>query len=155
LPLANNTEGEKEEEEKGEERPRSRSSNPFGAARPREEVLAAKTEDWRKEEPKVEKLDIQPKPRSFDPFGNARPREDVLAENGEDWRKIDEKLEALKVWEAPPERRSFGRRGSPAGREENGDAPVPESRADRAWKKPDAVEAATVPEEGSDNSSEI
>jgi hypothetical protein len=158
LPLATNTDGEKKEEkeeEKGEERPRSRSSNPFGAARPREEVLAAKGEDWRKEEPKVEKLEIQPKPRSFDPFGNARPREDVLAEKGEDWRKIDEKLEAMKVREAPPERGSFGRRGSPAAREENGDAPVPETRADRAWKKPDAVEPAKEPEEGSDNSSEL
>jgi hypothetical protein len=154
LPLATNTDGEKKEE-KGGERPRSRSSNPFGAARPREEVLAAKGEDWRKEEPKVEKLEIQPKPRSFDPFGNARPREDVLAEKGEDWRKIDEKLEAMKVREAPPERGSFGKRGSSSAREENGDAPVPETRADRAWKKPDAVEPAKEPEEGSDNSSEL
>ncbi|TVU30202.1 hypothetical protein EJB05_21812 [Eragrostis curvula] len=151
LPLANDTDGEKKEEkeeEKGEERPRSRSSNPFGAARPREEVLAAKGEDWKKEEPKVEKLEIQPKPRSFDPFGKARPREDVLAEKGEDWRKIDEKLEAMKVREAPPERKSFGRRGSPVAREENGNAQEPESRADRAWKKPDAVEAAKEPEQG-------
>ncbi|KAL6646725.1 hypothetical protein ACP70R_015419 [Stipagrostis hirtigluma subsp. patula] len=154
LPIANGADGESKEEkveDKGEERPKSRSSNPFGAARPREEVLAAKGEDWRKEEPKVEKLEIQPKIRSSNPFGAARPREEVLAEKGEDWRKIDEKLEAMKVREAPPERRSFGRRGSPVAGEEDGNAQISESRAERAWKKPDAIEAAKQTEEGSDN----
>ncbi|XP_062223373.1 eukaryotic translation initiation factor 4B3-like [Phragmites australis] len=150
LPLANGIDGEEDYKEKGEERPRSRSSNPFGAARPREEVLAAKGENWRKEEPKVEKLEIQPRTRSSNPFGAARPREEVLAEKGEDWRKIDEKLEAMKVREAPPERRSLGRRGSPVAGEENGNAQGPESRAERAWKKPDAVDPAKESEEGSE-----
>ncbi|XP_062218960.1 eukaryotic translation initiation factor 4B3-like [Phragmites australis] len=153
VPIANGTDGDrKEKEEKGEERPKSRSSNPFGAARPREEVLAAKGEDWRKEEPKMEKLEIQPKTRSSNPFGAARPREEVLAEKGEDWRKVDEKLEAMKVREAPPER-SFGRRGSPVAGEENGNA-VPESRTERAWKKPDEVGAAKETEEGSESTEE-
>ncbi|CAN6231524.1 unnamed protein product [Urochloa humidicola] len=154
LPLANGTDGEKQEDNKEdgkeEQRPRSRSSNPFGAARPREEVLAAKGEDWKKEEPKVEKQEIQPRTRSSNPFGAARPREEVLAEKGEDWRKIDEKLEAMKVREALPERRSFGRRGSPVPGEENGNAQLPEARAEKAWKKPEAVEAAKETEEGSD-----
>ncbi|OEL27978.1 Eukaryotic translation initiation factor 4B3 [Dichanthelium oligosanthes] len=160
LPLANGTDREKQEDssdnkedEREEQQPRSSSSNPFGAARPREEVLAAKGEDWRKEEPKVEKQEIQPRTKSSNPFGAARPREDVLAEKGEDWRKIDEKLEATKVWEALPERRSFGRRGSPVAGEENGNAQLSEARAERAWKKPDAVEAAKASEEGSDNRS--
>ncbi|CAL4888248.1 unnamed protein product [Urochloa decumbens] len=157
LPLANGSDGEKQEDnkdnkedEKEEQRPRSRSSNPFGAARPREEVLAAKGEDWKKEEPKVEKLDIQPRTRSSNPFGAARPREEVLAEKGEDWRKIDEKLEAMKVREAPPEMKSFGKRGSPDAGEENGNGQLPDARAERAWKKPEAVEAAKESEEGSD-----
>ncbi|RCV06230.1 hypothetical protein SETIT_1G146800v2 [Setaria italica] len=154
LPLANGTDGEKpednnKEDDKEEQRPRSRSSNPFGTARPREEVLAAKGEDWRKEEPIVEKLEIQPRTRSSNPFGAARPREEVLAEKGEDWRKIDEKLEAMKVWEAPLERRSFGRRGSPLAGEENDNTQLPEARA-KSLEKPNAVEAAKESEEGSE-----
>uniref|UniRef100_A0A0D9VFK6 Uncharacterized protein n=1 Tax=Leersia perrieri TaxID=77586 RepID=A0A0D9VFK6_9ORYZ len=146
LPLANGTDGDGKEE-KEELHPKIRSSNPFGAARPREVVLAAKGENVREEEEEEEKLEIQPRARTSNPFGAARPREEVLASKGEDWRKIDEKLEAMKVREAPPERRSFGRRGSPVGEEENGNRPLPESRVERAWRKPDAVEAA---EEGSD-----
>uniref|UniRef100_J3LCE7 Uncharacterized protein n=2 Tax=Oryza brachyantha TaxID=4533 RepID=J3LCE7_ORYBR len=161
LPLANGTDGEgkednKEEEEKGELQVKSRSSNPFGAARPREVVLAAKGEIVRKEDEKEEEtLEIQPRTRTSNPFGAARPREEVLAAKGEDWRKIDEKLEAMKVRDAPPERRSFGRRGSPVRGEENESHPLPESRVERAWKKPDAVEAVRESEEGSDKPDKV
>jgi hypothetical protein len=139
---------EDEAEEKGELQPKSQSLHPFGAARPREEVLAAKGENLTKEEDKEEEnLVIQPKVRSSNPFGAARPREEVLAAKGEDWRKIDEKLDYMKVREAPPERRSSGRRGSLVPGEENGNGEVPDS----AWKKPAAVEAAGQSEQGSDN----
>ncbi|CAD6251004.1 unnamed protein product [Miscanthus lutarioriparius] len=141
--------GNEDNKEKGEQIPKSKSSNPFCAARPREDVLAAKRPDWR-EEPKVDKLEIQPRARSSNPFGVARPREEVLAEKGEDWRKIDEKLEAMKAREALLER-SFGWRGSPAVGEENGSAQLPVTRAKRAGKKPDAVAAANESEEGFDN----
>ncbi|KAL5211408.1 hypothetical protein ABZP36_022255 [Zizania latifolia] len=141
LPLANDTDGEgkedKEEEKKGE---LQQKSSPFGAARPREEVLSAKGENGRKEDHKEEKLEIQPKTRTSNPFGAARPREEVLAAKGEDWRKIDEKLEAMKVREAPPEGRSYGRRGSPVIGEENGSCEVPERRVEKAWRRPGAVE---------------
>jgi hypothetical protein len=111
-------------------------------------VLAAKGENLTKEEDKEEEnLVIQPKVRSSNPFGAARPREEVLAAKGEDWRKIDEKLDYMKVREAPPERRSSGRRGSLVPGEENGNGEVPDS----AWKKPAAVEAAGQSEQGSDN----
>ncbi|CAM0945818.1 unnamed protein product [Alopecurus aequalis] len=160
LPVAVVTDGETNENKKddakkaedvaedmGESQPKSRSSNPFGAARPREEVLAAKGENLTKEEDKEdEKLVIQGKVRSSNPFGAARPREEVLAAKGEDWRKIDEKLDAMKVREAPHERRSSGTRGPPIPGEENGNGEVPDSRA---WKKPAAVEVAGQPEQGS------
>lgn len=154
LPVAIVSDGEKDvdkEEEKGDLQPKSKSSNPFGAARPREEVLAAKGESLVKEEDKEEKLVIQPKVRTSNPFGAARPREEVLAAKGEDWRKIDEKLEAMKVREAPSEKRSSGRRGSPVPGEENGNGEVSESRDQGVWKKPAAVEAARESEQGSDN----
>ncbi|KAM0878578.1 hypothetical protein ACQ4PT_034780 [Festuca glaucescens] len=146
---------EDEVEEKGELQTKSRTSNPFGTARPREEVLAAKGENLPKEEDKEEaKLVIQPKVRSSNPFGAARPREEVLAAKGEDWRKIDEKLDAMKVREAPPERRLSGRRGSPVPGEENGNGEVPDSRADSAWKKPAPVEATVQSEQGSESTGE-
>ncbi|VAI57744.1 unnamed protein product [Triticum turgidum subsp. durum] len=155
LPIAVATDGEKDEgveEEKGEFQPKSWSCNPFGAARPREEVLAAKVENLTKEVyEQEEKLVIQPKVRSWNPFGAARPREEVLAGKGEDWRKIDEKLEALKVREAPPEVRSPGRRGSPVQGEENENGEVLERSTGRVWKKPTAVEAEVLSEQGSDN----
>lgn len=88
----------------------------------------------------MENLEIQPRTRFSNPFGAARPREEVLAE----------KLEVMTVWEAPPER-SFGRRGFPVAGEENGSAQQSESRAERAWKKPVAVEAANESEDGYDN----
>ncbi|KAJ1256823.1 hypothetical protein BS78_K298200 [Paspalum vaginatum] len=159
LPLANCTDGkkqggDKEVDNKEKEEQQPRSWNLFGAARPREEVLAAKGMDWRKEEPQVEKLEIQPRTGSSNPFGAARPREEVIAEKGDDWRKIDEKHEAMKGQEALPEMKSLGRRGSLVAGEEDGNAHLPETRADRAWKKLDAVEAAKESGQGSETMDE-
>lgn len=92
--------------------------NPFGAARPREEVLAEKGYDWKKLDSEIEAKktsrptsshssrpssaqsnrsdgpEAVPKPRpKVNPFGDAKPREVLLSERGKDWRKIDLELE--------------------------------------------------------------
>lgn len=89
--------------------------NPFGFARPREEVLAnrgpdvprvenepgAKERDSRpssshSSRPGTPEVSVEPvvKPRlKVNPFGNAKPREVLLQERGKDWRKIDFELE--------------------------------------------------------------
>lgn len=90
----------------------------FGAARPREEVLAEKGVDWRKVDIDIEtkktnsrpgsaqsrdstsslntnsapEMAVKPRPKS-NPFGDAKPREILLEERGKDWRKIDIELE--------------------------------------------------------------
>ncbi|KAK7399605.1 hypothetical protein VNO78_10790 [Psophocarpus tetragonolobus] len=98
-------------------------ANPFGAARPREEVLAEKGLDWKKldseieakktsrptsshssrpssaqsnrsEGPGLQGADAVVKSRpKVNPFGDAKPREVLLGERGMDWRKIDLELE--------------------------------------------------------------
>ncbi|KAK4791535.1 hypothetical protein SAY86_031948 [Trapa natans] len=98
--------------------------NPFGAARPREEVLAGKGLDWKKLDSDIEakKADrptssqssrpssahssrseiqgtenaLKPKPK-VNPFGDAKPREVLLEEKGLDWRKVDLQLEQRRV----------------------------------------------------------
>lgn len=102
---------------------RTNKPNPFGAARPREEVLADKGLDWKKLDTEIEaKRTSRPtsahssRPSSaqssrsegpglqgienvvkqrpkVNPFGNAKPREVLLEERGKDWRKIDLQLE--------------------------------------------------------------
>ncbi|KAF6157498.1 hypothetical protein GIB67_004436 [Kingdonia uniflora] len=88
--------------------------SPFGAARPREEVLTEKGVDWRKMEsetgsnssrpssshssrpqsPATQVLEVAPRARpKVNPFGDAKPREVLLQEQGRDWRKIDLQLE--------------------------------------------------------------
>ncbi|XP_027365436.1 eukaryotic translation initiation factor 4B2-like [Abrus precatorius] len=97
--------------------------SPFGAARPREEVLAEKGLDWKKmdseieakktsqptsahssrpssaqssrsEGPGLQGTDTVPKSKpKVNPFGDAKPREVLLGERGMDWRKIDLDLE--------------------------------------------------------------
>lgn len=89
-------------------------SNPFGAARPREEVLAEKGLDWRKLDsektsrpsssqssragspPPVAEGAVKPR-QKVNPFGDAKPREVLLQEKGKDWRKIDLELEHRRV----------------------------------------------------------
>ncbi|GLJ40123.1 hypothetical protein SUGI_0821960 [Cryptomeria japonica] len=102
--------------------PRSARPNPFGKARPREEVLAEKNIDARKLDgefdSKVEnkipsrpssshssrpgsadsKSEVVTKPRpKINPFGDAKPREELLAERGKDYLKMDFELEHRRV----------------------------------------------------------
>ncbi|XP_061375756.1 eukaryotic translation initiation factor 4B2-like isoform X2 [Gastrolobium bilobum] len=97
--------------------------NPFGAARPREEVLADKGLDWKKVESEIEtkktsrpssshssrpssaqsshsegapETVVKARPK-VNPFGDAKPREVLLEERGKDWRKIDLELEHRRV----------------------------------------------------------
>ncbi|CAL5421254.1 unnamed protein product [Camellia sinensis] len=107
--------------------------NPFGDARPREEVLAEKGLDWKKLDSEIEaKKSSRPtsshssrpssaqssrsegpalqgmegvlKPRpKVNPFGDAKPREILLQEKGVDWRKIDLELEHRGVDRRKPE----------------------------------------------------
>ncbi|XP_052185761.1 eukaryotic translation initiation factor 4B2 [Diospyros lotus] len=102
---------------------RTNKPNPFGAARPREEVLAEKGLDWKKldseieakkssrptssqssrpssaqssrsEGPALQAVEGVAKPRpKANPFGDAKPREVLLEEKGMDWRKMDLELE--------------------------------------------------------------
>lgn len=77
-----------------------------------------------------------PKPKGSNPFGNARPREEVLKEKGQDPKEIEVRIETLKMKESAglePGKRSFGsgnRRGS-----------FTEDRTERAWRKPEPVDA--------------
>ncbi|KAK6160285.1 hypothetical protein DH2020_003666 [Rehmannia glutinosa] len=100
--------------------------NPFGAARPREEVLAEKGLDWKKLDLDIEgkkqqhsvsggsrpassqssrpesplsssgESAVKQKPK-VNPFGDAKPREVLLEEKGLDWKKIDLELEHRRV----------------------------------------------------------
>ncbi|XP_068666090.1 eukaryotic translation initiation factor 4B1-like [Aristolochia californica] len=104
---------------------RSTKPTPFGAARPREEVLAEKGLDWRKFDSDIDTkkmsrptssqssrpssaqssrpespagTEVAPKPRpKINPFGDAKPREVLLKEQGKDWRKMDFELEHRRV----------------------------------------------------------
>ncbi|KAI5076595.1 hypothetical protein GOP47_0008660 [Adiantum capillus-veneris] len=86
-------------------------SNPFGSARPREEVLANRDPDDQNQigtkdlgrpssnlssrpiTPETSgELAVKPRPK-VNPFGNAKPREVLLQERGKDWRKMDFDLE--------------------------------------------------------------
>ncbi|PKI31157.1 hypothetical protein CRG98_048459 [Punica granatum] len=96
--------------------------SPFGAARPREEVLAEKGLDFKKLDLEIEAKKtggptsasssrpssaqsarsestenvVKPRPK-VNPFGDAKPREVLLEEKGMDWRKIDFELEHRRV----------------------------------------------------------
>ncbi|KAK3026029.1 hypothetical protein RJ639_042521 [Escallonia herrerae] len=96
---------------------KSNRPSPFGAARPREDILAEKGLDWRKVDMEMEgkrpasshssrpgsaqsaqsegtavEGGVKPRPK-VNPFGDAKPREVLLQEKGLDWRKIDLDLE--------------------------------------------------------------
>ncbi|KAL8121305.1 hypothetical protein AgCh_018149 [Apium graveolens] len=99
--------------------------NPFGAARPREEVLSEKGLDWRKVDMEIEAKKSSSRPSSgqssrpgsaqsehieggpalpqgvmkpkVNPFGDAKPREVLLEEKGLDWKKIDLDFERRRV----------------------------------------------------------
>lgn len=94
--------------------PKTTKANPFGSARPREEVLAEKNPEWRKHENDIEERadrkhssrptsahssrpgspdsqsELAPRPRpKVNPFGDAKPREEVLKGKGMDYRKME------------------------------------------------------------------
>ncbi|XP_057542556.1 eukaryotic translation initiation factor 4B1 [Amaranthus tricolor] len=101
-------------------------ANPFGAARPREEVLAEKGLDWKKLDLEIEAKkvltgsgsrptssqgsrptssqsnrsesvgEVRSRPK-LNPFGDAKPREVLLEEKGLDWRKIDLDLDHRRI----------------------------------------------------------
>ncbi|KAJ0253340.1 Eukaryotic translation initiation factor 4B2 [Hirschfeldia incana] len=100
-------------------------ASPFGAARPREQVLAEKGLDWKKLDSDIEAKKgssrpssahssrpssahsnrsesltlenvVKPRPK-VNPFGDAKPREVLLEEQGKDWRKMDSELEHRRV----------------------------------------------------------
>lgn len=108
--------------------PRPARSNPFGQARPREEVLAEKNIDARKLDTEFDsrvenkipsrpssshssrpgsadsKSEVLAKPRpKINPFGDAKPREQLLAERGKDYLKMDFELEHRRVDRAETE----------------------------------------------------
>ncbi|XP_042398787.1 eukaryotic translation initiation factor 4B3-like isoform X2 [Zingiber officinale] len=134
--------GNSEQEIQGEQHKqliekRGKGSNPFGEARPREEVLAGKEQDSEQEiQGEQHKQPIEKRGKGSNPFGDARPREEVLARKGQDWKKIDEQLETIKIRDVLSESSSFGRKGLEATNETQR---PPESRADNAWRKADAT----------------
>ncbi|XP_013599618.1 PREDICTED: keratin, type II cytoskeletal 3-like isoform X2 [Brassica oleracea var. oleracea] len=100
--------------------------SPFGAARPREQVLAEKGLDWKKLDSDIEAKKgssqtsahssrpsssqsnrseslasnnnvEKPRVPKVNPFGDAKPREVLLEEQGKDWRKMDSELEHRSV----------------------------------------------------------
>ncbi|CAO2828868.1 unnamed protein product [Amaranthus hypochondriacus] len=101
-------------------------ANPFGAARPREEILAEKGLDWKKLDLEIEAKkvlsssgsrptssqgsrptssqsnrsesvgEVRSRPK-VNPFGDAKPREVLLEEKGLDWRKIDLDLDHRRI----------------------------------------------------------
>lgn len=105
--------------------------SPFGAARPREEVLTEKGLDWKKIDLEIEAKSMSrptsshsSRPSSaqssraetpgsqvgeggvkarpkVNPFGDAKPRELLLQAKGKDWRKIDLELEHRGVDRSP------------------------------------------------------
>ncbi|KAM7269655.1 hypothetical protein ACFE04_025152 [Oxalis oulophora] len=100
--------------------------NPFGAARPREEVLIEKGLDPKKLDSDIEAKKVTSRPTSshssrpssaqssrseqggglenvgkprpkVNPFGDAKPREVLLQERGKDWRKMDQELDHRRI----------------------------------------------------------
>ncbi|KAG6521675.1 hypothetical protein ZIOFF_018800 [Zingiber officinale] len=86
-----------------------------------------------------DKRPMEKRGKGSNPFGEARPREEVLAEKGQDWKKIEEQLETMKIRDVPSESSSIGRKGFGATNETQRS---PESRSDRAWRKPDAADSS-------------
>ncbi|KAF5778193.1 putative plant specific eukaryotic initiation factor 4B [Helianthus annuus] len=106
---------------------RGNKPNPFGSARPREEILAEKGLDWKKADLELEAKRMSSRPTSshsnsrpgsaqsgssvevsgalqgekprakVNPFGDAKPREVLLQEKGLDYRKIDLELERRRL----------------------------------------------------------
>nr|XP_010934180.1 eukaryotic translation initiation factor 4B3 [Elaeis guineensis] len=70
---------------------KSKGSNPFGGARPREEVLSEKGQDWKKIDEKLEAMKIREAPPERPSFGKMGSGPGSLPENRMErsWRKAD------------------------------------------------------------------
>ncbi|RZR83296.1 hypothetical protein BHM03_00009892 [Ensete ventricosum] len=94
LPLSNGEQAQGKQAEGSTTEKKSRGSNPFGQARPREEVLADKGQDWKQIDEKLEASKIQDAQleRSFDRRGfgvdNGTARSPENGTNGA-WRRPD------------------------------------------------------------------
>ncbi|KAG1361925.1 eukaryotic translation initiation factor 4B3 [Cocos nucifera] len=92
LPLArrSNEEPSHGEQPKGSTE-KSKGSNPFGGARPREEVLSEKGQDWKKIDEKLEAMKIREAPPERPSFGKVGSGPRSLPENRieRSWRKAD------------------------------------------------------------------
>ncbi|CAM8935297.1 unnamed protein product [Rhodiola kirilowii] len=77
-----------------------KSSNPFGEARPREEVLAEKGQDWKKIDEQFESLKIKERPGSANRPGSAdRPGSATRGfGSGGGWRANDEEDKTERSW---------------------------------------------------------
>ncbi|KAJ0493524.1 putative plant specific eukaryotic initiation factor 4B [Helianthus annuus] len=131
-PVSRNSEYDNYHPPKGDTGPvenvtRGNKPNPFGSARPREEILAEKGLDWKKADLELEAKRMSSRPTSshsnsrpgsaqsgssvevsgalqgekprakVNPFGDAKPREVLLQEKGLDYRKIDLELERRRL----------------------------------------------------------
>ncbi|WOL05915.1 hypothetical protein Cni_G14646 [Canna indica] len=95
LPLAARNDGDQVIEKESTMERKTKGSNPFGMARPREEVLAEKGEDWKKIDEKLEAMKIRDAPPERSAFG----KKGVGVDNGtrrspenhtdRSWRKLD------------------------------------------------------------------
>ncbi|KAF6154828.1 hypothetical protein GIB67_033857 [Kingdonia uniflora] len=121
---------------------KTKGSNPFGEARPREEVLAEKGQDVKDIDEQLESVKVKEVlvelvvskiPSSGkNPFGDARPREEVLANKGHDSKKIDEQLESVISKEAVVAPAVSN--GTPFGMKSFA-AIASEDRTERSWRK--------------------
>ncbi|KAL6526010.1 hypothetical protein OROHE_015534 [Orobanche hederae] len=103
------------EEQKGEDASvvKPRASNPFGEARPREEVLKEKGQDWKEIEEKLESMKI----KEIASAGPAGAKRSFWSGNGRDRLRMEDKVE--NAWRKPE---SVGSRPQSAGESENGSA---------------------------------
>ncbi|KAL6494834.1 hypothetical protein OROGR_031634 [Orobanche gracilis] len=103
------------EEQKGEDAivVKPRASNPFGEARPREEVLKEKGQDWKEIEEKLESMKI----KEVASAGPAGAKRSFWSGNGRDRFRMEDKAE--NAWRKPE---SVGSRPQSAGESENGSA---------------------------------
>ncbi|PIM97930.1 hypothetical protein CDL12_29592 [Handroanthus impetiginosus] len=90
-------------------------SNPFGEARPREEVLKEKGQDWKEIEEKLESTKIKEVVSARPTDGPAATKRSFWSSNGRDRSHLDEKTE--RAWRRPE---SVGSRPQSAGQSEDG-----------------------------------
>ncbi|XP_043710061.1 eukaryotic translation initiation factor 4B3-like [Telopea speciosissima] len=92
LPVNNEDQQQQEQLGSGSTTMRSKGSNPFGAARPREEVLAEKGQDWKKIDEQLESMKLKEMGSGAHDGASLR-KKSLGSDNGSDnersWRKTD------------------------------------------------------------------